>query len=239
MTNVLICPRPFSAISFDLDDTLYDNRPIIINAERLLIAYLAKHYPKSTSWQSEQWFAVKKQMVRLQPSLAHDTSAARLVTLAYGLQQLGYSKVEAERGAQDGLCHFLKYRSDITISEEVLAILYRLAQRYRLIGITNGNVDAKRIGLGEVFEFVLHPGNGIRMKPYPDMFYHAASRLALPTAQLLHVGDSYKADVQGARKAGCQAAWLNPAVDREPQSLGHGLLPHIQVCQLSELLQLA
>ncbi|QYJ87903.1 HAD-IA family hydrolase [Shewanella mesophila] len=236
--NVSIRPRPFSVISFDLDDTLYDNRPIIINAEQQLIVFLAKHYPKSIQWQSEQWFTVKKQVVKLQPELAHDTSAARLVTLAYGLQQLGYSKAEAEQGAHDGLSHFLKYRSDVSVSDENLVILHQLAQRYRLIGITNGNVDAKRIGLGEVFEFVLHPGNGIRMKPYPDMFYQAASRLALSPEQLLHVGDSYKADVQGARKAGCQTVWLNPAVDREPQSFGNGVLPHLQVCQLSELLHL-
>ena len=108
-------------------------------------------------------------------------------------------------------------------------------ESYRLVGITNGNVDAHRIGLGELFEFVLHPGNGTRMKPYPDMFYQACHRLDISCDQLLHLGDSFKADVQGARRAGCQSAWLNPAFDREPDEPGIGCLPHITITSLSNL----
>lgn len=238
MISIAIRPQPFAAISFDLDDTLYDNRPILVHAEKQLMDFLAEQYPRSTQWRAEQWLNLKRQLVQQTPSLVHDTSAARLATLESGLQLLGYTKAEAKQGAVDGLSYFLHYRSNFTLSDEVLSVLKQLATRYRLIGITNGNVDGKRIGLGEVFEFVLHPGKGIRMKPYSDLFRQAVVRLDLTTADLLHVGDSYKADVQGARLAGCQAAWLNPGVEHQPQPLGHGVLPHIQLSQLSQLLQL-
>lgn len=238
MVSVVIRPRAINAISFDLDDTLYDNRPVMRNAERQLWAFLAQQYPKTQQWQAQDWQQLKQQLLLKSPLLAHDTTAARLVTLEQGLLMLGYDKKIATVGAKAGLDYFRYHRADFTVAPEVLAILHQLAARYPLVGITNGNVDAEQIGLGEVLAFVVHPGNGTRMKPYADMFYQAATRLALPTKLLLHVGDSYTADVQGARLAGCQAAWLNPAVGRDPQVAGSGLLPHLHLTALSDLLQL-
>lgn len=235
MVSVAIRLRPFRAISFDLDDTLYDNRPIIMAAEQRLLNYLAEHHPLTQVWGLEDWQALKRQLIEQCPSLAHDTSASRLVTLEQGLMTLGYTKTEAAKGAQLALAYFVCQRSDFVVADEVLGKLERLAERYPLIGITNGNVDAHRIGLGGLFEFVLHPGNGTRMKPYPDMFYQACHRLDISCDQLLHLGDSFKADVQGARRAGCQSVWLNPAFDREPAEPGMGCLPHITITSLSDL----
>ena len=238
MVSVAIGLRPFKAISFDLDDTLYDNRPIIMTAERRLLSYLAEKHPVTQDWGLDDWQALKRQLIQREPMLAHDTSAARLATLEQGLMTLGYASKTAAEAAQQALAYFVEQRSDFRVPAEVLALLTRLAESYRLVGITNGNVDAHRIGLGELFEFVLHPGNGTRMKPYPDMFYQACHRLDIDCEQLLHLGDSFKADVQGARRAGCQSAWLNPAVGREPQKNAQGQLPHITCSSLDVLLAL-
>ncbi|ABO22198.1 HAD-IA family hydrolase [Shewanella loihica] len=238
MVSVAIGLRPFKAISFDLDDTLYDNRPIIMAAEQRLLSFLAQRHPLTQAWSLDDWQVLKRSLIRQSPSLAHDTSAARLVTLEQGLITLGYAKTQAGEAAQQALAYFVEQRSDFTVAPEVIAKLTRLARHYPLIGITNGNVDAQRIGLGEVLEFVLHPGNGTRMKPYPDMFYQACQRLDIGCHELLHLGDSFKADVQGARRAGCQAAWLNPAVGREPQLISEGQLPHMTCSDLDDLLAL-
>ena len=45
-------------------------------------------------------------------------------------------------------------------------------------------------------------------KPSPVIFRRAASRLRLPPQAILHIGDSFAADVEGARSAGLKAAWL-------------------------------
>ncbi len=238
MVSIVIKPTTIKAISFDLDDTLYDNRGYLIHAEQQLLSWLAEHYPCTRMWQQQDWQRLKKQLIQQMPSLGHDTSAARLTALTQGLIQLGYSDAEAKKGADAGLQLFLHYRSDFKVAEPELMLLKKLAQHFHLIGITNGNVNADRIGLGEVLAFVLHPGNGVRMKPYGDLFELATTRLHIANSQLLHVGDSYRADVQGARQAGCQAAWLNPAVGREPESYGIGLLPHMQLNSLDELLHL-
>ncbi|MGL6123896.1 MAG: HAD-IA family hydrolase, partial [Shewanella sp.] len=109
---------------------------------------------------------------------------------------------------------------------------------FRLVGITNGNVDAERIGLGETFEFVLHPGHGVQMKPAKDMFELACSRLKIAPQHLLHVGDSMNADVRGARLAGCQSVWLNPSFGQQASLPIAVLLPHLEITQLDALLEL-
>lgn len=45
-------------------------------------------------------------------------------------------------------------------------------------------------------------------KPDPSLFQQAARRLAMDPAAILHVGDSVREDVEGARSAGMKARWL-------------------------------
>ncbi|GIU43785.1 haloacid dehalogenase [Shewanella sairae] len=236
--NIFIRPQAFEAISFDLDDTLYDNRPVIVAAEKALQNFLQQHYPKAVAWQFDDWRALKSRMLRRSPELRHDTSKARLQMLELGLNELGYDTETAKVGAKAGLAHFALHRSHFKVSAEVIELLAQLKQKYRLVGITNGNVDYQRIGLGGVFEFVLHPGLGYPQKPAADMFELAASKLALPLDKMLHVGDSAKSDVDGARAAGCQAVWLNPGFGVSSKSLATGQLPHIEISSVMQLRQL-
>lgn len=237
--KVYLRPHTFSAISFDLDDTLYDNGPIIKAAEQSLLHFLHASYPETQRWQRADWLSLKQQLIRDSPELAHDTTAARLIMLEQGLLRLGYSRSESAVGASAGLSHFLESRSGFEISKPVIDLLELLGKQYPLIGITNGNVDADKIGLGSIFKFVLHPGDGTRMKPYPDMFYHGCRKLDIPLHSLLHVGDSQSSDVVGARRAGCQSVWLNPSFNRQPKLRPDQQLPHIEIDNIADLSRLA
>lgn len=230
--------QPVSAISFDLDDTLYDNYPILIAAEAALQQWLAREFPHTAAWDVSAWRECKRQQFSLQPELQHDTSAARVATLNAGLLACGYDAATAQQGAAQGLALFSRERSNFRVSETVVQLLAELKQRYHIIGITNGNVDHQRIGLGAVFDEVIHPGHGVRMKPYRDMFDIAASKLQLPLTQLLHVGDNATTDVDGARRVGAQAVWLAPAFGRTTVAALGQRLPHWQISDISELRQL-
>ncbi|MEC4726168.1 HAD-IA family hydrolase [Shewanella sp. D64] len=230
-----INPNKIGAISFDLDDTLYDNRPIILRAEAELERFMHHAYPLTTQFKRVDWFAFKRNLLKGRPELCHDTGLARIVVLTQGLCHLGYSIEEAEIGARKGLNCFLKHRSDFTVSKPVLALLQALAQKYPLVGITNGNVDAERIGLDSLLDFVLSPGDGLRMKPAPDMFNIAIDRLNISATNLLHVGDSHSSDVMGARLAGCQSVWLNPGFGVTEAGEVKGSLPHIEISNIEEL----
>ncbi|PKG75005.1 HAD family hydrolase [Shewanella sp. Choline-02u-19] len=233
--NISIRPQAFSVISFDLDDCLYDNRPIIAQAEAAMQQFLLQHYPRSTQWQFSDWRQLKMSLLAEQPALKHDTSLARLILLQHGLIALGYSAAEAKKGAKAGLEHFRFYRSNFSVSKEVIVLLTLLKQHYRLIAISNGNVDYQRIGLGDIFEFALSPGNGLKQKPAKDMFVHAAQKLGTPLSSILHVGDSAKSDVDGARKAGCQAVWLNPGFGAKEYAKAHQQLAHITLSDIQLL----
>ncbi|WP_417762943.1 HAD-IA family hydrolase [Shewanella sp.] len=227
--------RHVAAISFDLDDTLYDNHPVLLTAEQVLQAWLLEHFPRTAQWRQVQWRACKLEQLRLQPTLIHDTSAARLATLTAGLLACGYDVTSATNGAQQGLAVFYRERSRFSVAPEVIELLLALQQRYPLIGITNGNVDHQQIGLAGVFERVIHPGHGVRMKPYRDMFDMAAEQLNIPLSQLLHVGDNPVTDVDGARRAGAQAVWLTPAYGRATAVISGQRLPHWRISQIGQL----
>ena len=67
-------PQNIQAISFDLDDTLYDNLPHILNAEAELATFLLQTYPLSQAWQTHDWRRLKLQLLQQNRELAHDTA---------------------------------------------------------------------------------------------------------------------------------------------------------------------
>ena len=52
-------------------------------------------------------------------------------------------------------------------------------------------------------------------KPDPRIFEWAAARLAVPTRDLVHIGDSWEADVRGALGVGARAIWFPADSTRE------------------------
>ncbi|MEZ9142231.1 MULTISPECIES: HAD-IA family hydrolase [unclassified Shewanella] len=228
--------RPFKAISFDLDDTLYHNAPHIIKAESALSLFMQEQFNTPTNWGITQWRELKAQVIAVHGELAHDTTAARYEVLRQALIQWDYSEIEASQGAQQGLECFCFHRSDFTVDDGVLNLLSDLGKQYPLIGITNGNVDARRVGLNDALEFVVHPGHGVRMKPYSDLFDLSCQHLDIQTNELLHIGDHPISDVLGARHAGCQSLWLNLQADEGGRA--QHILPHLEIEQLQEIRQL-
>ncbi|MGX9462020.1 HAD-IA family hydrolase [Shewanella sp. A14] len=229
--------QPFSAISFDLDDTLYNNLPYVMHASEQLFTLINQTYPATASWSAAQWQQFKHALFTQHPELAHDTTAARYAMLHQGLLHFGYSEIEASTGAQEGMRCFQYHRSDFTIDQHIMVLLRRLGQKYPLIGITNGNVDTQRIGLDNVMQFVLHPGHGVKMKPAADMFNLACQQLDIKPSALLHVGDHPLSDIAGAKMAGCQSVWLNPCMQQRHKK-AQPVLPHIEINHLNLLLQL-
>jgi HAD superfamily hydrolase (TIGR01549 family) len=64
------------------------------------------------------------------------------------------------------------------------------------------------------FDVIVDSGRVGIDKPDPRIFRHAASSLSVPVEALLHVGDSWEADVQGALGVSASAVWFD-ALHRE------------------------
>lgn len=233
--------RPLNAIkalSFDLDDTLYDNRPVIQRMEAELTTWLHEHYAETKTLPTSWWQAHKQQIAQREPELCHDVTLWRFRYMEQGFIALGYSASQARCAAQATVEESLRLRSDFHVPQETHRVLQALAQRLPLIAITNGNVDVERIGLAPYFQQVLQAGKQGRAKPYPDLFALASQALGVDAASMLHVGDHPVTDVLGALNHGCMACWFN---DQHHDVLAHHqarLLPHLTIERLDQLLLL-
>jgi HAD superfamily hydrolase (TIGR01549 family) len=234
------------AISFDLDDTLYSNKPVMQVIGKKMIAYFSLLPILQQSMPGHHklldahfWSHFRHQALLKQPDLAHDVVQVRLVSYQLGFISLGFADDIAQQQAQSALDYFIELRSDFTVPEQSKKFLANLSEKYPLIAISNGNVDTKALGLSQYFQHVYHAGwqvDGrlLKQKPEGDMFTVACQQLAIKPSQLLHVGDCGRADIQGALRAGCQAAWLSCYDIGQPIKV----LPHIELNKLVQLEQL-
>jgi HAD superfamily hydrolase (TIGR01549 family) len=65
------------------------------------------------------------------------------------------------------------------------------------------------LGWSKDFDVVVDSGRLGIDKPDRRIFEHACAALGVPASQLLHVGDAWEADVQGALGAGASAVWFD------------------------------
>ena len=226
------------ALTFDLDDTLYDNRPVIRRAEQAMHDWLADRHPCSRRVKREDWQRLKRRLAECDPYLRHDVTLWRYELLKIGLMQLGYSLAQAESAAQQGVEMVLEVRNQVEVPQETHRVLAELGKKVPLLAITNGNVDADKIGLGQYFSRVLVAGRDGLAKPEPDLFARAVALLGLPAQDILHVGDHLVTDVGGAKQNGLRACWFNDQqrqLHLEPQAKW---LPDVEIRTLSQLLEL-
>jgi putative hydrolase of the HAD superfamily len=96
------------------------------------------------------------------------------------------------------------------IYDDVLPVLDRLAAQGMRLAIISNWDDRLRgvlrgLALDTRFETIVISCEIGRAKPDRAIFDEAARRLGLPTARILHIGDSAECDLRGARDAGFQA----------------------------------
>lgn len=222
--------QPVRAITFDLDDTLYDNGPVMAQAERWMVEHMRSQYLETAMLDAARWAAIKRDLLAQEPALAHDVSLTRQRLLQAGLERGGMGAAQASEEARRVFSLFLAVRSEVAVTDETHALLTRLAERYPLVAITNGNLDLTWAGLAGYFRHVHRAGEGRRMKPHGDLFALALTDLGLPAHQVLHVGDHPATDLLGARRHGLRCAWLNERNQPSPDQL-----PDVELSRLSEL----
>ena len=230
--------RPFKrpvAIGFDLDDTLYDNLPVLLTAEDELHNFLISNYPETTLLSVKDWTNLRMQLVAQTPSLKSDFTTARLQALYIGFQVCGYSPEECKQGSQQALSHFLRWRNKVNITSDVHQLLNDLSQQFTLFVISNGNADITQCGLAPYFDFAIRPSQTTPMKPAADLFIQAEERLGLSGDDILYVGDHPVSDIVGSGQMGWQNAWLNSkdlSLDHYKKPL---MLPTFEINKIEEL----
>lgn len=222
--------KPIKAMSFDLDDTLYDNMPTIYKAEQALTDYLAIRYPAFRLLDNNDWLIARRAFVKANPQLRHDLSEVRRQFL---LQAFESTVTDHETHASQAFDYFIAQRNKVEICDQTVATLKQLKQSTSIVAITNGNLQVEQTKLAGLFDFVVRPDK-VAMKPSREIFQIAINKLNIPMWNILHVGDNLRSDVMGAARVGMQTCWFDPY---ETQTRSHQL-PNIVIDQLQQLTHL-
>ncbi len=217
-----------AAITLDLDDTLWPIEPVLERAEQRLDAWLKTHCPRAaTHYPIPAMRVLRERIADENPQLAHDFTEQRRLSLRAALAPQGYG----EEAVDAAFAEFYAARNEVECYADTLPALERLAARYPLVSLSNGNADLERIGLARFFRFSITARDFGMSKPAPEIFQAACARLNLPPESVLHVGDDPELDVVGAQAAGLRSAWIN----RTSGFWFHPQAPDMSVRNLHEL----
>lgn len=224
-----MAPFPVRAITLDLDDTLWPIAPVVLRAETVLGQWLRRHAPRTAErFPLEAMRALRDEVAREHPHLAHDFTRQRLIALERMLTAAG----DDVALAQPAFEAFFAARCDVVHYDDTVDALDRLAARVPLAALSNGNADLVRIGLMDRFAFQLGAREHGAAKPDPSIFHAACARLDVPLAHVLHVGDDIEMDVVGAHRAGLRSCWIN----RDGRTWPHAALrPDLEFTDLAAL----
>ena len=194
-----------TVVTLDLDDTLWPVRPTLIAAEKVLADWLHAHAPATAQGMPPPaMLALRAEVAAAHPHWAHDLTAIRLETIRRALNKHGDDPALAELAFEV----FFEARHAVTLYDDVLPALERLASRYRLIALSNGNAEVRRIGLERFFAGSVSARQHGLAKPDPSIFLAGCAAGAALPHQVLHLGDDLDADVAGALAAGLHAGWI-------------------------------
>ncbi|WP_312240906.1 5-amino-6-(5-phospho-D-ribitylamino)uracil phosphatase YigB [Pantoea sp.] len=230
--------RPIKAITFDLDDTLYDNHPVIRRTTAESHVALQAYHPSLSTFSETAYQALRDELLLLEPDIYHDVTEWRRRSVELAMLNAGLTPAEARAGADKVMEVFAHWRSQVEMPEETHLTLAALAERVPLVAITNGNADPQKLGLDGYFKFSLRAGPHGRAKPWQDMYHLAAQRLAIAPENILHVGDDLTTDVAGSLRCGMQACWINLRQGNLMRIKDARLLPHVEISQLASLTSL-
>jgi putative hydrolase of the HAD superfamily len=240
-----VCPDPvegqlaplgsgrIEAVCFDLDETLIDS---------------------DVAWRNGFTTAFEAEALPLYPSLAEvpDIYLALQPFFYAEVEALGGSwgpsvvrdgirKFIREHATHDDVCADRTYESYLDVwprhlglFPDALAALDAANEHGRVAVITNGpskeqRLKLERTGLLDRFEVIAISGEVGHEKPAAEIFAHTLSRIGIAPEAALHIGDSLRYDVAGARAAGLTAVWLNRrGLERDAAAEPHHEVPDLE-----------
>jgi putative hydrolase of the HAD superfamily len=196
------------AITFDLDNTLWDTMQVIGRANEAFHGYLGEHFPTIASkYPPKEFYDLLISIKESDPTIAHDFTALRKRALEVCADDLQLPRAEV---VEPSFKVFVDMRSRPVFYPGVLASLTLLKEEGFLLGaITNGNTDfSKVVELSELMTFCVSAHDVGASKPDPAPFREAIARCSMTAENILHVGDDYVADCKGAKDMGYQTVWI-------------------------------
>ena len=220
-----------SAISFDGDMTLWDFYKVMRHSLKYALAELQKQRPtqRVRNLTIDKMIAIREQFAEEVKGEVWNLEEIRRQSFERTLEHVGCPD-------KDLAAHlnriYRKHRfEDIELYPDVVPTFDILAPHFKLGLLSNGNTYPKYCGLDGRFAFVIFAQDVQVEKPDPKIFEITAERAGCELTEMLHVGDSLKNDVAGARNVGAPSVWLN----RGGVPNNTEIQPDYEVAALSEI----
>jgi putative hydrolase of the HAD superfamily len=196
-------------ITFDLDDTLWDNKPTITNAEIQTRKWIEERVGKIEWGNLDDFINLRNDLIKKDRSIAWDISKLRKEIFKIKISNLvPPSKVNIL--ANNAFDFFIDKRHEISLYNNVAEALLRLSEKYTLGVLTNGNADIFRLEVGKYFQFSISSLEAKNSKPHRAHFDIASQQAdAIDFSKMLHIGDHQVNDVLAAYQLGIETLWFN------------------------------
>jgi putative hydrolase of the HAD superfamily len=219
-----------AVVSFDLDETLWEFRPMMDGALRRTIERLEERVPALRGTLTvEVLHAYRAEL----EGVGGTYEELRLESFRRALEHRGV--------VEEGLPRWMV---DVWMAERVFSVVLhpdvepemdRLERAGHVLGaITNGNFPVEKLDVARRFRFVVHAERVGELKPAAAPFLHAAELAGREPERWVHVGDDLDTDVAGAQACGMKAVWIN----RSGRELPEGYEPDAELPSLAGLAEL-
>lgn len=143
---------------------------------------------------------------------------------------------DSDLAGEMGQLYGLFRNKTLTVFEDALEVVPKLASVYKLGLISNGSSTLRSLEIGKYFTVSVYAREVGYEKPAPEIFYAAAKAAGCKNGEMLYVGDGQYTDILGARNAGIEMVWIN----RQRQERISGIpSPEHEISDLRELLKIA
>ena len=201
--------KEIKLITFDLDDTLWDNMPIITRAEIDTRKYIEERVGKIEWGDLNDFLNLREELIKEDPSIAWDISKLRKEIFR---KKLVYVKPQSLRDkiVEEAFTIFINKRHEIQLFDGVENALSELSNKYILGVLTNGNADVYRFDFGKYFKFSISSLEAKNSKPNRAHFDKALEEVEnIAFDEIIHIGDHQINDILFASKLGIESLWFN------------------------------
>ena len=136
MINLILAQKKMlKLITFDLDDTLWDVRPTLINAEKKTREFIETKLGKLEWGSWEEFKEIRKNLIKTDASYEYDVGKLRKKLLLMKIEEKLGATEEAKKLAENAFEIFYIERNKVNFFNGVIESLSELASEFKLVSL--------------------------------------------------------------------------------------------------------
>ena len=201
--------KKIRVITFDLDDTLWDNVPTITKAEIETRKWIENKVGKINWGDLNDFLNLREELIKEDESIKWDISKLRKEIFRRKLAHITPEKYR-NKLVEDAFAVFISRRHEVMLFDGVEVALKQLSKNFLLGVLTNGNADIFRFNIGKYFSFSVSSLEAKNSKPNRAHFDKAIEIMEnIKFDEILHIGDHQVNDILAAYDLGIESLWFN------------------------------